>query len=62
MLWCFMAREVHQIIMPDKRSTTESTRLDMIESELDKPTAIDLAINKIWNWNDANTFIFYIYW
>ena len=45
------------MMMPDNRSTAESTRLDMIAIEEDRPTATALAINSIYKNNE----IFLVY-
>lgn len=47
MFFFFMALVVHQMIIPDNRSTAESTRLDMIAIEEDRPTATALATKRI---------------
>ena len=49
MFFFFIALDVHQMIIPDRRSTAESTRLEIIAIDEDNPTATPLAINNIWN-------------
>lgn len=41
----FMALEVHHIMIPDSKSMAESTRLEIMDIELDNATATALAIN-----------------
>ena len=48
------------MMMPDNRSTAESTRLDMIAIEEDRPTATALAINSIYK--DKDIFLVYQIW
>ena len=48
------------MMMPDNRSTAESTRLDMIAIEDERPTATALAINSIYKNKDI--FLVYKTW
>ena len=41
-----MALDVHHIMIPEARSTAESTKLDIIEIDADKATAMALAIRR----------------
>jgi len=41
----FIALDVHQMMTPERRSTAESTRLEIIDMELDIATATAFAIN-----------------
>ena len=41
----FIALDVHQMMTPERRSTAESTRLEIIDMELDIATATAFAIS-----------------
>ena len=41
-----MALEVHHIMIPDARSTAESTKLDIIDIDEDKNTAMAFATSR----------------
>ena len=41
-----IALAAHHMMMPDRRSTTLSTRLEMMDMELDRILAASLAMNR----------------